>query len=429
MGLGFGSHCRHGGAKMKYEYDIAVVGAGPSGIMAAIRASELGRKVVIIEKNDSIGKKLLITGKGRCNITNSCDPEGFVKKFGACGQFLRNAFYAFSSDDLVDFFGKAGVEMKTERQGRVFPVTDKSSSVVEALKKSLASNGAEILYGSSVSAIKKEDGGFVINIADKDDVRAKKVIIATGGASYRVTGSTGDGFRIAKELGHDIKPLRAELVPLVTEEEWVKDLQGLGLENIRIVFSSGKKKIESPIGELMFTHFGVSGPLVLDLSGEVTALLEDGKEVALHIDLKPGLREEQLDSKLIHKFTAKGHSMMKNIMKDVLPQRLIPVFLKIAGIPEGRMSNQVTKDERKAIMKLLKALPLKIKRSLALEEAMVTAGGVSIKDIDPRTMGSKKIAGLYFAGEVMEGSAPSGGYNLQQAFSTGYLAGDKAANA
>ena len=412
---------------MKYEYDIAVIGAGPSGIMAAIKASESGSKVAIIEKNDSIGKKLLMTGKGRCNITNSCDPEGFVKKFGECGQFLRNAFYAFSSDDLVDFFGKAGVEMKTERQGRIFPVTDRSASVVEALKKSLVANGVEIIYGASVSAIKKITGGFVISIAGKEDCSVKKVIIATGGASYKATGSTGDGFRLAKELGHEIAPLRAELVPLVTEEEWVKDLQGLGLENIRITFSSGKKMIESPIGELMFTHFGVSGPLVLDLSGEVTALLEEGKEVALHIDLKPGLREEQLESKLIHKFTSKGHSMMKNIMKDVLPNRLIPVFLKIAGVPEGRMSNQVTKDERKVIMKLLKALPLKIKRSLVIEEAMVTGGGVSIKEIDPHTMESKIVKGLYFAGEVIEGAAPSGGYNLQQAFSTGYLAGDKAA--
>lgn len=413
---------------MKQVYDVAVIGAGPSGIMAAIRASELGSKVVVIEKNNMIGKKLLITGKGRCNITNACDPEGFVKKFGGCGQFLRNSFYAFSSDDLVDFFNKAGVEMKTERQGRVFPATNRSASVVEALKRSLASNGAEVMYESSVRSIKKSAGAFVIELDGKDSINAKKVIIATGGASYKDTGSTGDGFRIARELGHDIRPLRAELVPLVTEEEWVKELQGLGLENIKIVFSSGKKKIESPVGELMFTHFGVSGPLVLDLSGEVTALLEEGKEVALHIDLKPGLREEQLDSKLIHKFTAKGHSMMKNIMKDVLPNKLIPVFLKIAGIPEGRMSNQVTKDERKAIMRLLKALPLKIKRSLAIEEAMVTGGGVSIKDIDPRTMESKKVAGLYFAGEVIEGAAPSGGYNLQQAFSTGYLAGDKAAS-
>ena len=414
---------------MKDRYDIIVIGAGPAGAMAAIRASELGKRVALLEKNDSIGKKLLMTGKGRCNITNSCDPEGFVKRFGSCGQFLRNAFYAFSGDDLVDFFGKAGVEMKTERQGRVFPITDKSSSVVEALKKNLVANGVELIYGASVSAIKNLTGGFVVSVAGKQDISAKKVVIATGGASYKVTGSTGDGFRMARELGHDIRPLRAELVPLVTEEEWVKDLQGLALENIRITFSSGKKKIESPIGELMFTHFGVSGPLVLDLSGEVTALLEEGKVVALDIDLKPGLREEQLDSKLIHKFTSKGHSMMKNIMKDVLPNRLIPVFLKIAGVPEGRMSNQVTKDERKVIMKLLKALPLKIKRSLAIEDAMVTGGGVSIKDIDPRTMESKVVKGLYFAGEVIEGAAPSGGYNLQQAFSTGYLAGDKAGNA
>jgi len=411
---------------MKCEYDIAVVGAGPSGIMAAIRASELGSKVVIVEKNDAIGKKLSITGKGRCNITNSCDPEGFVKKFSSCGQFFRNAFYAFSSQDLVDFFGKAGVEMKTERQGRVFPVTDKSSSVIGALEKSLAANGVRVMYSYPVAAIKKAASGFVISSAGKEDITAGKVIIATGGASYKVTGSTGDGFRIAKELGHEIRPLRAELVPLVTKEEWVKDLQGLGLENIRIIFSSGKKKIESPVGELMFTHFGVSGPLVLDLSGEVTALLEEGKEVALHIDLKPGLREEQLESKLIHKFTSKGHSMMKNIMKDVLPNSLIPVFLKIAGIPEGRKSNQVTKDERRCIIRLLKGLPLNIKSSLPIEEAMVTGGGVSTKEIDPHTMESKIIKGLYFAGEVIEGAAPSGGYNLQQAFSTGYLAGDKA---
>ncbi len=429
MGLGFGGRRRNGGIRMKNEYDIAVIGAGPSGIMAAIRAAELGLSVALIEKNDAIGKKLSITGKGRCNITNSCDPEGFVKKFRSSGQFLRNAFYALSSDDLIDFFGKAGVELKTERQGRVFPVTDRSASIIEALERSLAANNVKTLHGSSVKAVRKESGGFVIDIADKKEIRAGKVIIATGGSSYKATGSTGDGFRIAKELGHDIKPLRAELVPLVTEEEWVKDLQGLGLENIKIAFSSGKRKIESPVGELMFTHFGVSGPLVLDLSGEVTAILEEGKEVALGIDLKPGLREEQLESKLIHKFTAKGHSMMKNIMKDVLPNKLIPVFLKVAGVPEGRMSNQVTKDERRAIIKLLKAFPLKIKRSLALEEAMVTGGGVSIKDIDPRTMESKKVPGLYFAGEVIEGAAPSGGYNLQQAFSTGYLAGDKAANA
>lgn len=414
---------------MKCEYDIAVVGAGPAGIMAAIQAAGSGRRVVLLEKNETIGKKLLITGKGRCNITNSCDPEGFVKKFGDSGKSLRNAFYAFSSDDLVDFFGKAGVELKTERQGRVFPVTDKSISIVDALKKSLADNGVEIIYDFPVSAIKKESGAFLISSAEKKDIRAGKVIIATGGSSYKVTGSTGDGFRLAKELGHGIKPLRAELVPLVTEEEWVKDLQGLGLENIKIVFSSGKKKIESPVGEIMFTHFGVSGPLVLDLSGEVTALLEEGKEVSLYIDLKPGLREDQLESKLIHKFTSKGHSMMKNIMKDVLPNRLIQVFLKVAGVPEGRMSNQITKDERRSIIKHLKALPLKIKRPLAIEEAMVTGGGVSIGEIDPRTMESRIVKGLYFAGEVIEGAAPSGGYNLQQAFSTGYLAGSKAGNA
>jgi predicted Rossmann fold flavoprotein len=255
------------------------------------------------------------------------------------------------------------------------------------------------------------------------------VIIATGGASYKATGSAGDGFDMAKRLGHTVKPLRAELVPLVTEEEWVKELQGLGLENVSVTFISGKKKISSPVGEIMFTHFGVSGPLVLDLSGEVTALLSEGKSVEMRIDLKPGLRDEQLESKLVHKFTSKGHSMMKNIMKDVLPNRLIPVFLKMAGIPQERMSNQVTKDERRSVIKFLKALPLTIKRSLAIEEAMVTGGGVSNTEIDPHTMGSKVVPGLYFAGEVIDGAAPSGGYNLQQAFSTGYAAGGGASDA
>jgi predicted Rossmann fold flavoprotein len=414
---------------VKDAYDIAVIGAGPAGLMAAIRASELGRSVAIIEKNDSAGKKLLITGKGRCNVTNSADMETFVKKFGSSGRFFRNAFYAFSSSDLIGFLEKNGVKTKTERQGRVFPEDDRSSSIVKALERSVKENGAQTIYGAAVKVMSKGADGFLIDIVGGNAVHADKVILATGGASYKATGSTGDGFRMAKELGHSVKTLRAELVPLVTDEAWVKDLQGLGLENVSVTFVCGKKKVESPVGEVMFTHFGVSGPLILDLSGEVTALLDGGNEVRMFIDLKPGLREEQLESKLLHKFASKGHSMMKNIMKDVLPNRLIPVFLKIANISQERTSNQVTKDERRAIIKCLKALPLTIKRSLAIEEAMVTGGGVSKDEIDPRTMQSKIIPGLYFAGEIIEGAAPSGGYNLQQAFSTGYLAGERAANA
>ncbi|MFA6321764.1 MAG: NAD(P)/FAD-dependent oxidoreductase [Candidatus Omnitrophota bacterium] len=408
-------------------YDIIVIGGGAAGTMAAIRAGELKKKVLLVERNDSIGRKILITGKGRCNITNTADIDVFIEKFGKQGEFLRTAFYSFFNEDVVGFLRSLGLETKAERQGRVFPVTDKAASVVEVLKKALSGRGVEVLHGSRITEIVKKADLFSLVTEDGRELSAKKIVMATGGASYKATGSTGDGFAVAQKLGHKIAPLTPALVPLTVKEGWVKELQGVALENIRIVFEYDKKRLVSDVGELMFTHFGVSGPLVLDLSSKVMDILKEHKEVRLLIDLKPGLRQEQLDSKLLHKFKIKGSVVLKNLMKDLLPQRLVDRFLKLLHMRDDLKANQITQEQRHSIVNTLKAFPLTIVGSLPLEEAMVTGGGVSIKEINPRTMESKLVPGLYFAGEVIEGSAPSGGYNLQQAFSTGYLAGSEAA--
>jgi predicted Rossmann fold flavoprotein len=284
-----------------------------------------------------------------------------------------------------------------------------------------------MVFGQRVTAVKPRAGRFVVELDRQGDLNAGKVILAAGGASYMSTGSSGDGYVIAKSLGHDIVPLKAALVPLVTKEKWVKSLQGIALENIRLTFVCGKKKISSAVGELMFTHFGVSGPLVLDLSGDIVSMIKKHGEVPLFIDLKPGLKYEQLESRLLHKFKTKGVTKIKNILKDLVPQRLVDLFIELTGLSAQKETNQITQKERRALIELLKALPLTVTGSLPIEEAMVTAGGVSIKEIDPRSMESKLVKGLYFAGELIELVAPSGGYNLQQAFSTGYLAGECAA--
>ena len=426
MGVGIRIYGR--GERMK-TYDVAVIGGGAAGTMAAIRAGQLKKRVLLVERNDSIGKKILITGKGRCNLTNFSDVSVFIEKFGKQGEFLRSAFHTFFNEDLIDFFRSLGLETKVERQGRVFPSTDKASSVIDALKKALGESGVEILYNARIGEIAKDGNSFKLLTDDGREISVLKVIIATGGASYKATGSMGDGFNIAQRLGHKIIPLTPALVPLTVKESWIKELQGVALENIKITFLCGKKQLASEVGELMFTHFGVSGPLVLDMSSQVMEILNEHKEAQLLIDLKPGLREEQLESKLLYKFKIKGNIVLKNLMKDLLPQRLVERFLKLLHIRDDLKTNQVTQIQRSAIIKMLKAFPLTITGSLPIEEAMVTGGGVSTKEINPRTMESKVLPGLYFAGEVIEGAASSGGYNLQQAFSTGYLAGEKAANA
>jgi predicted Rossmann fold flavoprotein len=424
MGMGIGLCSRW----VMIIYDIAVIGAGPAGMMAAIKAGQLNKRVVLIEKNDLLGKKILITGKGRCNITNSAKLDLFMEKFGKAGQFLRTAFSSFSNEDLMEFFRSKGLELKIERQGRVFPLTDSAKSVTHTLSEYLAENNVEIKYKSAVKEIKKEDGYFVLK-GSTAPYKAKKIILATGGASYRDTGSSGEGFQFAKSLGHTIIPLKPGLVPLRVKEEWVKDLQGLTLKNISILFIAGKKKIVSEVGEVLLTHFGISGPLILDMSNNIVALLDEYKEVDLFIDLKPGIKNEEMESKLLKEFKDHGGKEIKNMLSGILPLRLVPVVIKLAGVNANKKVNQIGKDERRSLATILKALPLTITGSLPIEEAMVTCGGVSTKEINPRTMESRLVPGLYFAGEIIEGGAPSGGYNLQQAFSTGHLAGESASHA
>lgn len=411
--------------------DIAVVGGGAAGCMAAISAGRFNKRVVLIEKNDTLGKKIMLTGKTRCNLTNDCELDKLVDKFAKQGPFYRSAFFKFSNLDLMDFFKSRGLRLKVERQGRVFPISDDSGSVVKVLKESLLACKVEILYNAHLLNIKKDKEDFLL-VLNSGDIKAKKVILATGGASYKETGSTGDGFRLAKRLGHTIVPLMPALVPLKTEEAWTKQLQGLKLKNVRVIFARDKRyaeKIESDIGELIFTHFGVSGPLILDLSGAVMEMLREDKEVKLFIDLKPGLSLDEVDERLLNDFKSKGKKSFKNILEGLLPKRLAPVFIDILGIDPQKKTSQMTKDDRRSIAGFLKALPLTVTGALSLEEAMVTAGGVSVKEINPRTMESRVVPGLYFSGELIDGSAPSGGYNLQQAFSTGFVAGEGAANA
>lgn len=410
-------------------YDIIVVGAGPAGIMAAISAAQFNRHVLLIERNDTLGKKILLTGKGRCNLSNISSLGIFVEKFGRQGAFLRSAFNAFFNQDLINFFKTHGLELKIERQGRVFPITDNAHSVVDILKRALAQHKVEILYQRRLRGIKKQNSLWQLDLGGKERFETGKIILATGGISYKKTGSTGDGFQIAKGLGHTIVSLKPALVPLKTKESWSRELQGLALKNIRISFSYGPKKIISGIGELMFTHFGVSGPLVLDLSGQVVALLGKYKEVRLLIDLKPGLKPEQMENRLLIEFKAKGNPQLKNIMKRFLPRRLIQTFIRLSGMDPAARINQITRQERRSLINLFKTFSLTIIGSLPIEEAMITAGGISTEEINPKTMESKVISGLYFAGELIDGCAASGGYNLQQAFSTGYLAGQSAAHA
>ncbi|TAN61386.1 NAD(P)/FAD-dependent oxidoreductase [bacterium] len=408
-------------------YDIAVVGAGPAGAMSAIRAGRHNKAVALIERNNAIGKKILLSGRGRCNVTNIAPLSDFIVRFGRQGEFLRTAFSKFFNQELIDFFKVKGLELKIERQGRVFPVTDKAISIVEVLKIYLQENKTACLYNKQVIEIKKDNGLFRLFLDTKEEIVARKVILASGGMSFRATGSTGDGFVIAKKLGHSIAALMPGLVPLRAKESWVKELQGLTLKNIRFTLRADKKKIVSNTGELLFTHFGVSGPLVLDLSSEALDLLKGRKEIRMNIDLKPGLSPEQLENRLVREFRLAGNKNARNIMKEILPLRFIKVFLNLAAIDSSKQANQITQAERRKIIDLLKLFSLHIVGSLPIEEAMVTCGGVSIKEINPRTMESRIVPGLYFCGEIIDASAPSGGYNLQQAFSTGYLAGESAA--
>lgn len=407
---------------------ILVVGAGPAGMMAAIRAGELGADVTLIEKNSGLGKKLLLSGKGRCNLTNACELDLFLRRFSHHGEFLRDAFRKFFNLDLIEFFKKRGLKLRVERQLRVFPETDRSVSILEVLKRELNKNKVKILYNSCLKDILVKDN-IIKGLRLKEDrlIKAERVILASGGASFSFTGSNGEGIEIARRLGHEIIPLRAGLVPLKIKEGYPRLLEGLALKNIRLRFSNGKKEIASEIGELLFTSFGISGPLVLSFSGRIVDWLKEGNRVFLKIDLKPALSKEQLNARLLREFKLRPRHAVKNILKDFLPVRLINVSTGIAKVNPDKKANQVTQGERAGLVGLFKEFPAQISGSLPIEEAMVTRGGVCLKDINPRTMESRIVKGLYFAGEMIDIDADTGGFNLQAAFSTGYLAGETAA--
>lgn len=387
-------------------------------MMAAIRSSQLGQSVTLLEKNPTLGKKLLLSGKGRCNLTNACSLDLFLERFSKSGQFLRDAFKLFFNQELIDFFEARGLKLKIERQKRVFPVTDESDSVLRVLKKELLKNKVKIIYDIPVKEIIVKEGKFFV-----DSIMADKVILATGGISYGFTGSTGQGINMAKTLGHRITSLRPGLVALDTKKNYPKFLEGLTLKNIRLRFTDGKKEILSDVGELLFTKTGISGPLVLSLSGKIVDWLDKKGRVFVEIDLKSALPLDKLETRLLREFNESPKKTLKNTLKNLLPVRLIDVFLDIAELLPDKKVNQVTQDERKRIALLLKGLRFEIKGSRPIKEAMVTRGGVSLKDIDPRTMQSRIIKGLYFAGEMIDIDADTGGFNLQAAFSTGYLAG------
>ncbi len=408
---------------------IVVVGAGPAGIMAAIRASQIVSDVILLEKNPVLGKKLLLSGKGRCNLTNACDLDSFLERFSRNGQFLRDAFRKFFNQDLMRFFEKRGLKLKVERQLRVFPVSDRAGSVLNILQNELQKNRVNIFIDAAVKDVlvknKKVEG---VLLADGEKISAERVVLATGGVSYSFTGSTGFGIEAAGKLGHQIIPFKAGLAPLKIKQRRPKLLEGLTLKNIRLKITDSKKNIVSPIGELVFTGSGISGPLVFSLSAQIGDLLQKSKNVFVEIDLKPALSNEQLDIRLLREFKSAPKKAIKNTLKTLLPQSLISVFLDVLKIDQDKIVSYITQDERKKIVYLLKNFRLDIARLGSIEEGMITRGGVSLKDINPRTMESRIVKGLYFAGEMIDVDADTGGFNLQAAFSTGYLAGESAAS-
>lgn len=404
---------------------VIVIGGGPAGMMAAITASKCGNSVILFEKMRSVGRKLSITGKGRCNITNAIDMSEFMSNIPGNPKFLYSAFSEFSNQDVINFFNDIGVETKVERGGRIFPKSDNAMEVVDKLKKEMDKFKVKVVVDKSVTKIVEKEGKVLGVIAD-EFYEAYKVILATGGKSYPTTGSTGDGYKLAKELGHTITSLRPSLVPIETYEP--KILQGLSLKNVEISIICDQKVIYSDFGEMLFTHFGVSGPTILSASAElikVKCIEEKMKnhEVKLKIDLKPALSEEKLEERLMRDFQKNSKKQFKNCLNELLPSKMIPYIITESKIDERKQIDQLTKVERKKLISLLKGLEFTLKKFRPIEEAVVTSGGVSIKEINSKTMESKIVNGLFFAGEVIDVDAYTGGFNLQIAWSTGYVAG------
>ena len=411
---------------MKNSLRIAVIGGGAAGIMAAIRAAENSAHVTLFEKMPRVGRKLGITGKGRCNLTNFADNAEIVKNIPGNGKFLFSALKNFSSDDTIKFFESLGVKTKLERGGRIFPVSDDASEVIDALLKKMAVLGVEVKTNAPVTEIVAKNKKIVGVLSGGKIYECDAVILATGGASYPATGSTGDGFKLAKRLGHTITEILPALVPLEVEDS-MKSLQGLSLRNVRVKLLSNGKKVAEQFGEMLFTHFGVSGPIILTLSRQAARLLADKKLVELEINLKPALTPEQLDARILRDFDKFKRKEIKNGLTDLLPAKLIPIVLDRAFIDENKQVDNITAAERRRLVEILRGLPLTVTKTRPIEEAIVTAGGISVKEINPRTMESKLIEGLYIVGEVADVDGFTGGFNLQAAWAMGNLAGKFAA--
>ncbi|MBQ7288492.1 MAG: NAD(P)/FAD-dependent oxidoreductase [Clostridia bacterium] len=405
-------------------YDVIVVGAGAAGLMAAGTAVKARKQVLLLDKNERPARKVMITGKGRCNLTNRTDVNGLIAAVTRNGKFLYSAFHRFSAEDTICLFEELGVPLKTERGNRVFPVSDKAVDIVDALAR--YAKGAMYVTGRAVELLMENGAVLGVKTEDGRSFFAESVILATGGMSYPTTGSTGDGYALAEAAGHTLQPSSPSLVPLEAHDGWVTDLQGLALKNIGLsVYEEGvAKPIYTDFGELMFAHFGITGPTVLSASAHLQP--EKIARYTFFIDLKPALDEKQLDARVLRDFSKYSNKDIKNAMADLLPQRLIPVIIKKSGLNAAMKVNQLTKSERTALVTTLKSLPVHVHRFRPLEEAIVTRGGVKTNEISPTTMESKCCKGLFFAGELMDVDAYTGGFNLQIAFSTGFLAGENA---
>ena len=407
--------------------NVIVIGGGAAGMMAAITAVSQGHNVTLFEKNEKLGKKLFITGKGRCNFTNAGDAEDIFNSVVTNKKFLYSAFNGFSNYDTMGFFGELGLDFKVERGNRVFPSSDHSSDVIGALSRRMKQLGVKVELNTQVDEVIANNGEFsAVKLTDaynkKRTVSADKLIIATGGNSYQSTGSTGDGYRFAKSLGHEVTPILPALVPFIVKEEWERDLQGLSLKNVNVTIYDDKKIVYSDFGEMLFTHFGVSGPTVLSASSYAAKIIKN-RPLKLVIDLKPALDEQQLDERILRDFEEFKNKSFKNSLDKLLPKKLIPVIVELSKIEPDKKIHDITKQERMTLVKLIKNLTLTLTGLRGFNEAIITQGGVSVKQINPTTMESKLVKNMYFAGEVIDVDAVTGGFNLQIAWSTAYAAG------
>lgn len=401
---------------------IIIIGAGAAGMAASVFLAEQGHEVHVYEKNEKPGKKLFITGKGRCNLTNACDSDTFFASVVTNPKFLYSAFYGCTNQDILEFFRGLGLEVKEERGGRIFPVSDHSSDVIKVLERRMKQLGVRLHLEREVKnvLIRDSEAGEKVRgicLYDGETVEADRVIVATGGYSYRATGSTGDGYRFARETGHRVTELLPALVPMETKEEYIPRMQGLSLKNVSLVIRDGKKELYNAFGEMLFTHFGISGPLVLTASSYVGKRLQK-KELSAFIDLKPALSEKQLDARLLREFEAGINKQFKNVAAGMFPAKMFPVIMELGGIPPEKKVHEITKKERQDFIRMVKQFPMTITGLRNFREAIITQGGVNVKDIDPKTMESKKVKGLYFIGEVLDLDAVTGGFNLQIAWST-----------